>query len=122
MSIRDLQGGTLAAELAAAAAARRGGGPPPAVSLPMSRRVPLQGRELADFEEAARSRAAQVCWRLPHHCRLARAHAIVPAVHPRALDHVPLVAGFGQWEPHPLPPFQPPARMCAHTHPSAMHV
>lgn len=84
VSLRDLQGGTLAAELVAVAAARLGGGGHPEVPLPMSHRVPLQGQELAEFEEAARSRAAQVCWGGAHHRCPAIAHTVPPAGHPWA--------------------------------------
>lgn len=58
------QAGSLAAELVARAAARDGGGSSATLQYSLSRRVPLAGRELADFYEAAERQVRVTLWRL----------------------------------------------------------
>jgi hypothetical protein len=53
------QAGSLAASVVAKAAARDGGGGSATLQYSMSRRVPLSGRELADYYEAAEQQVSR---------------------------------------------------------------
>jgi hypothetical protein len=54
------QAGSLAASVVAKAAARDGGGGSATLQYSMSRRVPLSGRELADYYEAAEQQVNEI--------------------------------------------------------------